>query len=112
MRYSQDLGIEQLVPVKALGKKYLMSKTKSRNNSNNYRVGIVVTAVEEGTAILSMDHLIHYQKGVRFHRIPNFNNNGTGNVSGGPMRLYRIKNYSLLIKLLGMHKLVKTISLV
>ena len=46
---SQDLGIEQLVPVKALGKKYLMSKTKSRNNSNNYRVGIVVTAVEEGT---------------------------------------------------------------
>ena len=31
-----------------------------------------------------MDHLIHYQRGVRFHRIPNFNNNGTGNVSGGP----------------------------
>ena len=83
---AHDLGIEQLVPVEALGNKYLMSKTKSRNNSNNYRVGIVVTAVEEGTTTYTFNGSSNTlsKGGVRFHRIPNFNNNGTGNVSGGP----------------------------
>jgi len=93
---AQDLGIEQLVPVKALGNKYLMSKTKSKNNSNSYRVGIVVTAVEEGTTSYTFNGSSYTlsRGGVRFHTIPNFNNNGTGNVSGGPYAV--ISNKKLL----------------
>ena len=100
---NHDLGIEQLVPVNALGKKYLISKSKSKINSNGYRVGIVITAVEEGTTSYTFNGSSYSlsKGGVRYHRIANFDNNGTGNVSGGPYAVISDKNLLVVYQAFG-----------
>ena len=78
---AQDIGIEQLVPVKALGKKYLMSRSKTPVNTTSYRQGIVVVAVEEGTTSYTFNGTSYNlnKGGVRFHHIPGFNSTTTSN---------------------------------
>ena len=78
---AQDIGIEQLVPVKALGKKYLMSRSKTPVTTTSYRQGIVVVAVEEGTTSYTFNGTSYNlnKGGVRFHHIPGFNSTTTSN---------------------------------
>ncbi|MDG1028638.1 MAG: hypothetical protein P8O98_06520, partial [Flavobacteriaceae bacterium] len=78
---AQDIGIEQLVPVKALGKKYLMSRSKTPVNTSIYRQGIVVVAVEEGTTSYTFNGTSNNlnKGGVEFHYIPGFNSTTTSN---------------------------------
>ena len=66
-----DLGIDKLVPVNALGKKYLI-KSKSKIDSNNHRVELI-TAVEEGTTSYTFSGSSYSLcwGGVRYHRIAN-----------------------------------------
>jgi gliding motility-associated-like protein len=81
---AQDIGIEQLVPVKALGKKYLISQSKTPNSTSGYRQGIVVVAVEEGSTSYTFNGGATQtlnKGGVRFHSIPGFNSTNT---SSGP----------------------------
>lgn len=81
---AQDIGIEQLVPVKALGKKYLISQSKTPNSTSGYRQGIVVIAVEEGSTSYTFNGgaTQTLNKGaVRFHSILGFNSTNT---SSGP----------------------------
>ena len=76
-----DLGIEQLVPVNALGKKYLISKSKSKIDSDNHRVGILITAVEvrDYSSYTFNGSSYSLSNGsVQYHRIANFDNSGTG----------------------------------
>ncbi len=79
----QDIGIEQLVPVKALGKKYLISQSKAQPSSQGFRQGIVVVAVEEGSTTYTFNGSTNTlnKGGVRFHYISRFNSTNT---SSGP----------------------------
>ncbi|MGB1454418.1 MAG: hypothetical protein ACPG7A_03040, partial [Flavobacteriaceae bacterium] len=78
---NQDIGIEQLVPVKALGKKYIISKSKKSANlsiGSTDRQGIVVVAVEEGSTIYTLNGSTYvlFSKGQkRFHAISGFSSN-------------------------------------
>jgi hypothetical protein len=83
---NQDIGIEQLVPVKALGKKYLISQSKTLaptpiNGIN--RQGIVAVAVEEGTTSYTFNGTNYTlnRGGRKFHYIPGFSSTNT---SSGP----------------------------
>jgi hypothetical protein len=96
---AQDIGIEQLVPVKALGKKYLMSQSKTiLANTSPYRQGIVVVAVEEGTTSYTFNGTSYtLNRGERrFHYIPGF----TTNTTGGPYAVISDK------KLLAIHQIL------
>ena len=94
---AQDIGIEQLVPVKALGKKYLISQSKTLaptpiNGTN--RQGIVVVAVEEGTTSYTFNGTSYTlnRGGRKFHYIPGFSSTNT---SSGPYAI--ISDKKLLV---------------
>jgi len=94
---AQDIGIEQLVPVKALGKKYLISQSKTLASTpinSTTRQGIVVVAVEEGTTSYTFNGTSYTlsRGGKRFHYIPGFSSTNT---TSGPYEV--ISDKKLLV---------------